>query len=106
MKHPLGIVALVYLCGLLLGERFRPPVTILFSASLALAVCALFCNKLRHVLIWPLILFTGWTNFAWRTAVVSPNDLRVLQSDEPELATVRGVLRETPGEYVRLQNGV
>jgi competence protein ComEC len=105
MKRPLGTVALAYLCGLLLGDKFQPPLHVLFSASLALAVCALLSKKLRHVLIWPLIFFTGWTNFAWRTAVVSPNDLRAFQSDAPELATARGVLRETPGEYVRLQNG-
>src|SRR4051812_1849645 len=96
MKQPLGIVALFYLGGLLLGEYFQPPLPCLFAAALAIAAGTLLLARFRPYLLWPLVIFTGWTNFVWHTAIVSPMDLRVLFTEKPELVTVRGALRETP----------
>src|SRR5690242_17180828 len=98
MKQPLGIVAVLYAAGLLLGNFSQPPLPWLFAVSLAVASAALLLRKSRSFLIWPLIVLTGWTNFAWHTAIVSPMDLRVLVKDEFTLARVRGTLVSTPSE--------
>src|SRR3974390_2547734 len=96
MKRPLGLVALFYGLGLLLAERFQPPLTVLFSLSLALAAGALWCKGKRQILLLLLIVCTGWTNLVWRTAVVSPHDLRLAIGHSAALVTVRGTLSETP----------
>ena len=96
MKRPLGIVALLYGCGVLLGEVLQPPLLLLFSISMALTAAALLVRKRRAALLWPVILFTGWTNLVWRTAVVSPLDLRRIEGEAPEMVTVRGTLTGSP----------
>jgi len=94
---------LVYAAGLLLAEFFQPPLALLFAISLGLAGVAMLLARARAWLVWPLLLFTGWTNLVWHTAAVSPHDLRLTQGKEPQLVTVRGRLCETPGYriYVR-----
>jgi len=103
MKRPLVGVTLVYVAGLMLGECFQPSLAILFALSLALAMAALCLAAARPWLIWPLLLFTGWTNMVWHTAPVSPHDLRLTQGENAQLVTLRGRLCETPGYrvYVR-----
>jgi competence protein ComEC len=103
MKRPLGFVALLYGGGLLLGEFFQPSLRLLFVVSLTLAATALACARLRPVLIWLLLVFTGWTNLVWRTAILSPHDLRTLLADAPAEVVARGTLLITPTErvYVR-----
>ncbi len=103
MKRPLVGVTLVYAGGLLLAECFQPPLALLFAISLGLAAAALCLARARPWLIWPLLLFTGWTNLVWRTAPVSPHDLRLTQGETAQLVTVRGRLCETPAHriYVR-----
>jgi competence protein ComEC len=96
MKQPLGIVAVLYAGGLLLGNFVQPPLPCLFAMAFAIAAGALLLPRFRPFLIWPLVLFTGWTNFVRHTAVAAPTDLRVLLTDKPELATVRGTLIQTP----------
>ncbi|MEY2465958.1 MAG: competence protein ComEC [Verrucomicrobiota bacterium] len=103
MKRPLGLVALVYGSGLLLGEFFKPPLPILFSCAGAVAAAALALHRFRHLLLWPLILFAGWTNFIFHTAILSPNDLRAILA-KPELVTIRGMLRKTPDEHRYLRD--
>jgi ComEC/Rec2-related protein len=88
-------------------------VTVLFGLSLALAVAALLVERARALLLWPLLLMVGWTNLAWRQAVLSPHDVRVLmkahaaasptgsetaggEGIEAALVTVRGRLAATP----------
>ena len=103
MKRPLVGVTLVYTGGLLLADSFQPPLAILFAISLGLAALAVCLAKARPWLLWPLLLFAGWTNLVWRTVPVSPRDLRLIQGETAQLVTVRGKLRETPGYriYVR-----
>src|ERR1044072_6887244 len=98
MKRPLGIVALWYGGGLLLGEVFQPSTTLLFAVSLALALGAIASPRLRSLLIPPLLLVAAWRTLVVHTAVLSPHDLRLLLNDAPELAAVRGRLVETPEE--------
>lgn len=98
MKQPLGIVAVLYLLGLLLGNFFQPALPCLFAVSLAVAGAVLLLHRLRSYLLWPLIILTGWTNFVCHTAVVSPIDLRALLKDKPVLARMRGTLAVTPSE--------
>src|SRR3989442_699583 len=104
MKRPLGLVALLYAGGLVTAEFFRPPLAALFSISLALAVIAMVSGKARPFLLWPLIFFTGWTNLNWRTAVVSPHDLRRLFTAPAEEVVARGRLLETPAEHIYVHN--
>jgi len=100
MKRPLGLVALLYASGLLLGEFFPSHLLPLFSLSLGLAVAALCFSTARKFLIWPLIVCTGWANLAWRTSVISPNDLRLIQGSSPEIVSIRATLSETPSQRV------
>ena len=104
MKRPLGFVALLYGGGLLLGEFFRPSLPLLFAIALGLAGLALGLARLRLHLIWPLLIFTGWTNMVWRTAVLSPYDLRRIVTDAPEEVVVRGTLPATPTARVYVRN--
>jgi competence protein ComEC len=96
VKYPLGIVVLLYMGGLWFAELFQPPLPLLFAASIAIAVFAIFVPRMRRVLLPPLIVLTGWTNMAWHTAVISPNDLRVLFNGGYEDVSVRGKLLDTP----------
>jgi len=95
MKRPLAAVVVAYGIGLLLAQRFHPPLLALLILLALLLVLVLVSAK-RRFLIWPLLALVGWTNFAARTAVVSPADLRVLLTNGPAMVTVRGTLAETP----------
>ena len=96
MNRPLVAVVFAYAAGLLLAQLFYPPPVALFAISFFVLVLVLILEKLRPFLIWPLLALVGWTNFAARTAVISPNDLRTLLGQEPALVTVHGTLAETP----------
>ncbi|HEX2972179.1 MAG TPA: hypothetical protein VHP11_07590, partial [Tepidisphaeraceae bacterium] len=98
MKRPMVKVALVYAGGLLLAEWVAPPLGLLFVFGLSLTAAAITWPAGRRWLMWPLILLTGWINLLQHTAILSPVDLRLLQGEAPALATVRGVLLETPDE--------
>lgn len=100
MKRPLLIAVLVYVAGILLGKYFPAPWPWLLSISLGLVVVALSWSRARLFFLVPLLVLTGWTNFALHSATISPNDLRILTGDRIELVTVRGVLRETPSQRV------
>lgn len=120
MNRPLVRVALVYALGLVCGRMVQGwadvgsrAVAVLFLVSLALAVAALWFERARSPLLGLLLFLTGWTNLAWRQAVLSPHDLRLLMHQrvtaspagagdargggiEAALVTVRGRLAATP----------
>ncbi len=96
MKRPLEIVAILYAGGLVLGNFFQLPLPCLLAISLAFAAGALLLPGLRPFLIYSLVLFIGWTNFAWHTSIVSPTDLRTVSTGKPELVSIRGTLTQTP----------
>ena len=105
MKRPLLPVALCYAGGLLLAEASQPPLLWLFVASLSLFLVAVLFAHVRWLMLWPLIVLVGWTNMVNRTAIISPHDLRIVVGNEPVIATVRGVLLETPSLRVRERAG-
>jgi hypothetical protein len=96
MKRPLVAVISCYVIGLLLAALFQLPLAVLFAASFLVLVLVLVLEKFRSWLIWPLLALVGWTNLASRTAVLSPYDLRALLGNDAAIATVRGILVETP----------
>jgi competence protein ComEC len=96
MQRPLAAVVFAYAIGLLLAQILAPPVAWLFAASFFVLVLVLVLEKPRRFLIWPLLALLGWTNFAARTAIVSPDDLRTLIGNDAAIATIRGELAETP----------
>jgi competence protein ComEC len=96
MNRPLVAVVFAYAAGLLLAQLFHPPPVALFAVSFFVLVLVFVLGKLRPLLIWPLLALVGWTNFAARTAVISPNDLRALLGNNSAIVTVHGTLAETP----------
>lgn len=105
MKRPLIPVALCYVGGLLLGQAVPLPLFFLFACSFGLVLAALFLSSVRNYLIWPFLIFLGWTNLVQNTAVVSPDDLRRVVGSQPYLATLRGTLTATPSVRVHETQG-
>ncbi len=103
MNRPLVSVVIAYAAGLLLAQLFHPSLATLFLSSTLALVLVLALEKLRQILIWPLLTLVGWTNFAVQTAALAPDDLRHIVGEKPALVTVRGNLLETPSlrVYVR-----
>ncbi len=100
MKRPLLIVALLYACGVILGNFLPLPLPWLLGISLIVASVALLWNKARPGLLWPLIFLAGLTNLTFHTSILSPHDLRNAISNRTEYVTLRGVLSETPYQRV------
>lgn len=100
MKRPLIPVALCYGGGLLLAEVFQPRLSLLLPASFLLLSVALIWPARRGLLLWPLLVLVGWTNLVSRTAVLSPQDLRLVQGTNAGIVAVRGELLETPSQRV------
>lgn len=96
MNRPFVAVILFYAVGLLLGKFFQPPLAALFLISFFILALTFVLKKIRPWLIWPLFIFTGWTNLIFHTAVISPDDLRALIGEQPEIISVRGSLVEEP----------
>jgi ComEC/Rec2-related protein len=105
MKQPLTVVAMVYACGVLAGRLFPSSLPLLFGSAAAVFLLAVAIPSRREVGLWGLLLLTGWTNLTWRTAVISPHDLRDQVGDETVLATIQGTLIETPSERVFPREG-
>src|SRR5271154_5976094 len=96
MKRPFCPVALLFAGGIFLGQWFHPRPGCLFAFSFLAALAALFWRRGRVYLLTALLPVAGWTNLAWRTAVISPNDLRRVAGPGPEIVTVRGTLHASP----------
>jgi competence protein ComEC len=105
MKRPLVAVVSCYAIGLLLAEIFQPPLTQLFFFTFALLTAAIVLPRFRPHLICALLVLTGWTNLIFHTAIISPNDLRNLIGEEAEIASVRGILTETPKIKISERDG-
>jgi ComEC/Rec2-related protein len=94
--RPFVVVVSFYSIGLLLAEIFRPPLALLFTASFLMLFIVLAVAKWRAFILCALLVLTGWSNLVFRTAIISPNDLRLLIGDKTEPVAVRGVLVRTP----------
>jgi ComEC/Rec2-related protein len=104
MKRPLLAVVSLYVIGLLIGKIFQPSLSILFAASFAVLILIFILERFRPLLVWLLLVFVGWTNFIFHTAIISPNDLRTLVGNETQIVTVRGTLTETPDTRIFLRD--
>jgi ComEC/Rec2-related protein len=120
MNRPLVAVVVAYATGLLLAQWFHPPLPWLFGLTGFLLVLVLVIGfaqqrtgKLpvplifiplvtRHPslvtrsVLWPLLALIAWTNFAARTSVIAPMDLRAVLGQQPAAVAMRGTLAETP----------
>jgi competence protein ComEC len=96
MQRPLCSVALLFIGGILLGQWFHPPLAGLFAFSFICAFVTLLWQPGRAHLLRVLLVLAGWTNLGWHTAIISPNDLRLLAGPGPESVSVRGVLHASP----------
>ena len=104
MKRPLVPVALLYVGGILIACVIPVPPFLLLICSLSLTVLTLAWPRARLIGLGALIVLTGWTNHTLHTAVISPHDLRRILGDQPEIVTLRGILRETPTQRVYEHN--
>ena len=100
MKRPLLPVALLFVAGILIAEKIRLPLTVLFAASLVMAIAGLAWSKSRPWLLGFLIALTGWTDAAWHSAILAPCDLRVTQGDNVSETGLRGCIRAPPAQRV------
>ena len=96
MNRPLVSVVLAYAAGILLGLRFPLPLVPLFATAGFILSLGLILARLRPLLLWPLLLIAGWTNYTVNTAVISPHDLRTTLGDQPAIVTVRGQMVTSP----------
>jgi len=106
MRRPLGYVALAYAMGLIVANGVPLPPWLLFALAFSVALIALLAPERRKSLVFPLVLLTAWTNLAHRTAIVSPNDLRLQLDGNAEEVVIRGTLAGSPSERIRLRNEV
>src|ERR1700722_2405060 len=99
MKRPLIPVALLYVAGILLAALPIPLVPLII---VAFAFIGLFVAwpAARPISLAALILLTGWINLTRSTVVLSPNDLRTIVPANENIASVRGVLRDTPSHRI------
>jgi competence protein ComEC len=95
MKRPLIPVALFLVLGILLAW-LPVPLVILFGFSLLAIGLFVVWPRARPVVVCALIVLTGWTDHACRTAILSPHDLRVTFGGRQASMTVRGTLCNTP----------
>jgi ComEC/Rec2-related protein len=104
MRHPLVIVVVCYLAGLLLAGQFNLPLASLIAAGLGLALIAALFQSTRRWSLPLLIVFAGWANLTAHQQIISPQDLRLTFGTEPEDVVVRGRLLETPSVRMYLRD--
>lgn len=98
MKQPLAGVVALFAVGIVLGRYLEPPLALLFFFTLASGLCFLLVRRCAEYSFACFLVLSGWADLTWRTAVLSPDDLRELVSSDEVLVHVRGTLTDTP-EY-------
>jgi competence protein ComEC len=96
MKRPLLLVGLLYVGGIIAAEYFRLSSTVLLSLVGVLVLLAFSWERRRAAALCAAIFFAGAANLALQQGPISPNDLRNILASENQIATVRGILLETP----------
>lgn len=96
MNWPLCPVALFYLGGILLGQWLHPSLAGLFTASFLAVAAAMVSTRARPMLLTVGLILAGWTNASWRSAILSPADLRNVAVLADQAASVRGALHASP----------
>lgn len=105
MKRPFVAVVSFYTAGLLLANFFQPPLAALLVVSFFILILFLTVKRFRPFLLAALLTLAGWTNLVFHTVRISPNDLRHLIGREAEIATVRGILIQTPQIKIAQRHG-
>ena len=107
MKRPLFIVAVLYVGGILWAAYLPLPGPLLtwLAAGLILALAGLFNTRAQPLLLGLVLLLTGAINLTQRTALLAPEELRAVFSDDAEILSLRGTLSETPGQRVYEHEG-
>lgn len=105
MKHPLAAVAGLFAAGIALGRYWAPSLPWLFAITLAVGAASLISARWRERLLVGFLVLAGWTNLAWRLAVLAPDDLRhreTLAAHGAEaLVTLRGRITSPPEQRIR-----
>ena len=96
MKHPLAGVMLGYASGVLLGHFIQPAPVPLWSLTIAAGILAFWTTRYQTGILWLFLVLSGWANLVSHTAIISPNDLRQILGNPPDLVAVRGVVAEPP----------
>ena len=96
MKRPFVVVVSFYTLGLLLALFIPAPLPALLAAAFLILILVFIIKRFQPVLLCVLLVLAGWTNLAFHTAIISPNDLRRVIGSAPEIATVRGTLTQSP----------
>ena len=73
MGRPFVVITLAYVAGLLLAPAAPVSFIWLFGAASLLLIPALAVARSRAVLVWPLLVLAGWTNYLIHTQAVSPH---------------------------------
>jgi competence protein ComEC len=100
MKRPLLPVAVLYIGGILCGEFARVPLPFLFGAAFLAAACALAIPTGRPFLLGLFLILTGWTGACWNTAILAPDDLRILIGEKAIAVRLKGVVVAPPAERI------
>jgi ComEC/Rec2-related protein len=85
--------------------NFPAAAAALFAISFFILILALVLEKFRPILLCLLLALAGRTNLVFHTAVISSDDLRNLIGNKTEIATVRGILTETPKIKISERDG-
>ena len=104
MKRPMVGVALIFVGGVLAADVVSLSPFWFLALALASGGAALLRPNAARFLVWPLIFLTGAANQSSRSAIISPDDLRLLIGERTELVTLRGELSETPSQRIYQQD--
>ncbi len=103
MKRPLVPVALLFAAGIICADWVELSCASSFAAAGAVGILALAVPRNRVFLLATMLVLAGAANHSSHTAILAPNDLRLVVGDIEENTSIRGTLTETP--YHRVYGG-
>jgi competence protein ComEC len=97
-KKPLMGAAILFVLGIFLGKKccFHPIVFATGALLVGILGAALLARDSRKLIVYALIILAGALAVSLRTFPIHPNDLRNVVTNTPILASVIGVVHETP----------
>src|SRR6266850_3484769 len=98
-KQPLVMVALLFIAGIALYDKCALDWKWAALLASTLLLVAIVNQSARRYLLPAILVLTGAANLGFRTAIISPFDIRTAVHP-PEIATIRGRLTETPYQRV------
>ncbi|HKQ40484.1 MAG TPA: ComEC/Rec2 family competence protein, partial [Verrucomicrobiae bacterium] len=105
MRRPLLPLAICFTGGVLLAHTINLPIRYWLLPAFAFAIAAMTWTQRRFWLLMPLLVLAGAANYALRTAVIAPDDLRNIIGVEPQQVIVRGRLVDAPYQRVFNRDG-